>query len=173
VERRTLEELVDAANAILDRLQIETADGRARPRVDARTVRYYSTLGLVDPPLDHRGRQAHYGRRHLLQVVATKRLQAAGSTLNEVALALASAPTPALEALAAVADDAPIPPTNSALGVQAASRPRHRLEIPLGGDVTLTIPAHDPAPLALDIAALRRAATPILRLVDPRLPGYG
>src|SRR4030095_506763 len=56
-----------------------------------RAVRWYTTLGLVDRPSAMRGRTALYGRRHLLQLVAIKRLQAAGRTLAEVQEELAAA----------------------------------------------------------------------------------
>jgi DNA-binding transcriptional MerR regulator len=59
------------------------ADGRVAAVPDARTVRYYGTLGLVDRPaiVD---REARYGRRHVLQLVAIKALQARGLPLAEI-----------------------------------------------------------------------------------------
>src|SRR6201995_2821093 len=59
-------------------------NGRVRAVPDRRTVRYYTTLGLIDRPARMRGRTALYGRRHLLQLVAIKRLQARGATLAEL-----------------------------------------------------------------------------------------
>src|SRR5690242_21178447 len=59
-------------------------NGRVREVPDQRTIRYYTTLGLIDRPAQMRGRTALYGRRHLLQLVAIKRLQARGLTLAEV-----------------------------------------------------------------------------------------
>ena len=50
---------------------------RIRDVPDPRTVRYYATLGLLDRPRIE-GRTALYGRRHLLQLVAVKRLQGHG-----------------------------------------------------------------------------------------------
>jgi hypothetical protein len=38
-----------------------------RVRPDVRTIRYYGTLGLIDPPPEMTGRSARYGGRHLLQ----------------------------------------------------------------------------------------------------------
>ena len=58
--------------------------GRVRDVPDIRTIRYYTTLGLLDPPAQMRGRTALYGRRHLWQLVAIKRLQAKRLTLAEV-----------------------------------------------------------------------------------------
>ena len=50
-------------------------DARVSAAPDARTVRYYATLGLLDRPRIE-GRQARYGERHLLQLLAIKALQA-------------------------------------------------------------------------------------------------
>lgn len=59
-------------------------NGQVRAVPDERTVRYYGTIGLLDRPLAMRGRTALYGRRHLAQVVAIKRLQATGQSLAEI-----------------------------------------------------------------------------------------
>src|ERR1700691_6268491 len=59
-------------------------NGRVRAVPDLRTIRYYTTLGLLDRPAEMRGRTALYGQRHLLQLVAIKRLQARGLTLAAV-----------------------------------------------------------------------------------------
>ena len=58
--------------------------GRVRDVPDLRTIRYYTTLGLLDRPAAMRGRTALYGPRHLLQLVAIKRLQARGLSLAAV-----------------------------------------------------------------------------------------
>jgi len=60
------------------------SSGRVRDVPDLRTIRYYTTLGLLDRPAAMRGRTALYGRRHLFQLVAIKRLQARGLSLAEV-----------------------------------------------------------------------------------------
>ncbi len=57
---------------------------RVRTMPDRRTIRYYTTLGLLDPPAEMRGRTAYYGRRHVLQITAIKRLQSAGASLAEL-----------------------------------------------------------------------------------------
>src|SRR5882757_9201288 len=57
---------------------------RVRELPDVRTIRYYTTLGLLDKPFEMRGRTAYYGRRHLLQIVAVKRLQAQGLALSAI-----------------------------------------------------------------------------------------
>jgi DNA-binding transcriptional MerR regulator len=58
--------------------------GRVRDVPDLRTIRYYTTLGLLDRPAAMRGRTGLYGERHLLQLVAIKRLQAQGLSLAAV-----------------------------------------------------------------------------------------
>src|SRR3954452_21706457 len=76
------------------------ANGRVRDVPDRRTIRYYTTLGLIDRPAQMRGRTALYGRRHLLQLVAIKRLQARGATLAQVQRRLLGLPDAALADLA-------------------------------------------------------------------------
>jgi DNA-binding transcriptional MerR regulator len=74
-----------------------------------RLVRWYVTVGLVDPPLSRRGRVARYGRRHLLQLVAVKRRQAEGRSLAEIQAELAGATDDVLAAVARVPDTWPAP----------------------------------------------------------------
>src|SRR3954467_4068024 len=59
------------------------ADARISAAPAARTVRYYTTLGLLDRPKIE-GRQGHYGERHLLQLLAIKALQAVDLPLAEI-----------------------------------------------------------------------------------------
>lgn len=63
--------------------------GRVRNLPDARTIRWYQTLGIVDRPVAFRGRVALYGKRHLLQLAAVKKLQAVGHPLAEIQRSLA------------------------------------------------------------------------------------
>jgi DNA-binding transcriptional MerR regulator len=85
------------------------ANGRVRDVPNERLVRWYVTVGLVDPPLSRRGRVARYGRRHLLQLVAVKRRQAEGRSLAEIQAELAGATDEALAAVARVPDAQPAP----------------------------------------------------------------
>src|SRR3954454_24794011 len=80
--------------------------GRVRDVPDLRTIRYYTTLGLIDRPAEMRGRTALYGRRHLLQLVAIKRLQAAGRSLVEIQKQLLGLTAAALAKLARLPADA-------------------------------------------------------------------
>ena len=78
------------------------ANGRVRDVPNERLIRWYGTVGLVDPPLSRRGRVARYGRRHLFQLVAVKRRQAEGKSLAEIQAELAGATDEALAAVARV-----------------------------------------------------------------------
>ena len=85
----TLPDLVDALRQLLAEGYSGTRSGRVRDLPDARTIRWYQTLGLVDRPAHFRGRTALFGRRHLLQLAAIKKLQAADFPLADVQRGLA------------------------------------------------------------------------------------
>jgi hypothetical protein len=82
-EQWTLSELVSEAASRIAALPAPK-NGQVRAVPDDRTIRYYGTIGLLDRPLAMRGRTALYGRRHLAQVVAIKRLQTTGRSLAEI-----------------------------------------------------------------------------------------
>ena len=73
------------------------ASGRITAVPDIRTLRYYTTLGLLSPPEETRGRTALYGRRHLAEAVAIKRLQASGESLQSIQQRLLGATATQLE----------------------------------------------------------------------------
>lgn len=104
----TLDELGDRVERALSVDYVAAESARVRAVPDARTIRYYTTLGLVDRPafLPHRGRTAHYGERHLRQLVAIKRLQADGLTLVQIQERLAGLPEADLATLARVPEAA-------------------------------------------------------------------
>jgi len=98
----TLAELVGrAARALAD---VRAPNGRVTGLPDARMIRWYSTIGIVDKPSGFRGRTALYGQRHLLQLVAVKRLQAEGRPLAEIQARLAGVTETTLRHIAAVPD---------------------------------------------------------------------
>ena len=87
-----INELTDLALAALQASAYGgQGSGQIRDFPDKRTIRYYTTLGLLDRPVEIRGRTAVYGRRHVLQLVALKQLQARGFSLCEIQQALAAA----------------------------------------------------------------------------------
>jgi DNA-binding transcriptional MerR regulator len=170
------------------------SSGRVREVPDRRTIRFYSTLGLLDRPAGVRGRTALYGPRHLRQLVAIKRLQANGLTLAEVQARLVGQTDDALAELPRLPDDlasggvrnqgAPPHPRSPDPGEaegadrrdgafwKAAPAPAGEVLAPLVG-----VPWADGATLLLeaaraldehDLEALRAAAAPLLRLLEGR-----
>lgn len=165
------------------------ANGRVRDVPNERLIRWYATVGLVDPPLSRKGRVARYGQRHLLQLLAVKRRQAEGRTLAEIQQELAGATDEALAAAAGVpgsgeadgsapsaAPDrfwarpprAPLPPEPA-----PADRPDrggrglvHGLRLAPG--VVLLLEGADRAPSPDDATAIRSAAQPLLSALAGR-----
>ena len=77
-QRWTLDELAERVDVALTVDYAGPPSARVRAVPDRRAIRWYTTIGLIDRPVAHRGRTALYGPRHLLQLVAVKRLQASG-----------------------------------------------------------------------------------------------
>jgi DNA-binding transcriptional MerR regulator len=98
--RWTIDELREAVAAALGEGYGGPPNARVRDVPDQRTIRYYTTLGLIDRAAEMRGRTALYGTRHLLQLVAIKKLQAQGFSLAEVQQALVGQPSAAIARLA-------------------------------------------------------------------------
>ncbi|NGN66648.1 MerR family transcriptional regulator [Streptomyces sp. A7024] len=98
----TLAELAErAADALRsDGRGAGVGSGRVREVPGERVIRWYTTIGLVDPPAARRGRVALYGERHLRQLVAIKRLQAQGRSIAEIQALLAGATDDRLAAVA-------------------------------------------------------------------------
>lgn len=185
----TLDELAArAALALAD--APNQPSGRVREVPDLRAIRYYTTLGLLDRPLAFRGRTALYGKRHLAQLVAIKRLQAKGLQLAEVQRELSQLDERGLLHLAAL-------PKESEAKALAAPPAQHEEPAPRRKDFW-SAPAAEiaaPAPalkhgpqlesVALDASALlvlhgaralddvdleaiRAAAAPLLKLLQRR-----
>src|SRR5919198_853328 len=87
----TLDELAERVDAALAVGYDGQSSGRVREVPDQRAIRYYTTLGLVDRPIARRGSTVLYGPRHLLQLVAIKKLQARGLPLARIQVELAGA----------------------------------------------------------------------------------
>jgi DNA-binding transcriptional MerR regulator len=96
----TLEELIGMVAAVLDGTGYEGApNGRVQDLPDARAVRWYTSIGLLDRPI-LRGRNRMYGPRHYLQLVAIKRRQAQGLRIADIQAELANAPDDVLLGIA-------------------------------------------------------------------------
>lgn len=106
----TIDELAARVAAVLDDEAYPGApNGRVRDVPDARTIRWYATIGLVDRPTAMRGRTALYGHRHLLQLVAIKRRQAQGRRVAEIQAELVGAPSDVLSSIANLPEPGPDP----------------------------------------------------------------
>lgn len=97
-----LRTLVARALATSDYQPAESARVRAVP--DTRTIRYYTTLGLISPPSEMRGRTAFYDQSHVLQIVAIKRLQSQNLTLSDIQQKLVGLTKNRLSAIAKLPD---------------------------------------------------------------------
>jgi DNA-binding transcriptional MerR regulator len=171
----TIEELAEhVAGALADGYPGQPS-GRVREVPDRRTIRWYTTIGLVDRPAATRGRTALYGRRHLLQLVAVKRLQAQGRTIAGVQEELLGADDATLERIAALPAAAPrprfwaappAPPAPESPAPPAAESPATSLvpAVRLGAGATLLLDAGR-TPTADELAAIRAAAGPLLDLL--------
>ncbi|WNV84687.1 MerR family transcriptional regulator [Umezawaea sp. Da 62-37] len=177
----TIDELVERVAAALAAEYSGAPNGRVRDVPDRRAVRWYATTGLVDRPSAMRGRTALYDTRHLLQLVAVKRRQAAGSTLAEIQAELAGATDAALASIARVPEDllgeprpatAPVRPRFWAEAPAAPAPPPPEppkaaplSAIALTGGAVLLLPG---APTPADYQDIATAAQPLLDLLTAR-----
>jgi DNA-binding transcriptional MerR regulator len=159
--RWTLDELAERVDAALAVDYHGQSSGRVRDVPDRRAIRWYTTIGLIDRPLAHRGRTALYGPRHLLQLVAVKRLQARGLPLVAIQQELAGATDTELGRVARVPEASP--------GLSAATSPagREAAQLHAGPDPSATMSQVRPATAS---AARRLAARPARRAAFWREP---
>ncbi len=150
----TLSELAEEVAAVLRGYEA-AANGQVRAVPDERSIRYYTTLGLLDRPAAMRGRTALYGKRHLAQVVAIKRMQAAGRSLADIAEVLPTIDDATLGRVSGLAVPRRSPPP--------AARP----------DFWRSAPAkRDPmAPHTIECEPAKAAPLPPARVVKPRRRG--
>lgn len=115
----TIGELAERAADVLG--PDSRANGRVRDVPNERLVRWYTTIGLLDPPSARRGRVALYGRRHLLQLVAIKRRQADGMSIAAIQMELAGATDATLDTIARLPTEAPFEAPFEAMETRAAN----------------------------------------------------
>lgn len=180
----TLQELAAAATAALG--DVDQTSGRVSEVLSVRTIRFYSTHGLLDRPLEFRGRTAIYGQRHLHQLVAIKRLQARGLALEEIQARLIGASDEHLRKLSELSRE-------TVKYTRASARPNFWEEVPEEVSEPVVRPSErgpgavrlDEAAVLLidslareihpdDVEAIRVAAGPLMKLlrtrnlIDPR-----
>ncbi len=174
LEHLTLRELVNVTSELLEGMRIEQRDGRATARPDARAVRYYISLGLVDRPLGYRGTSALYGERHVLQLLATKVLQSRGHALPAIQQqlvgrddrALAALLPPVLPPKPSPVAVTPVAPTGSSILVSIPVRPGVTVQV----DPSVLADARGLQRLADDVARAVRAASESLSTVSSPNP---
>jgi DNA-binding transcriptional MerR regulator len=165
VTQWTLDQLAERVGAALSVDYDGQVSGRVREVPDQRAIRYYTTIGLVDRPAAMRGRTALYVRRHLLQLVAIKRLQAAGLTLARIQRELAGATDARLEQVARV------PPLREPVGAAPEVEPAPAAARPTGAPPPTPHPAfwkRTPHPAAT--TALAAASTDAETAPTPGAP---
>lgn len=104
----TRSEFAVAAAAAVQASGAVPENRQAKPIPAERMVRYYTARGLLPRP-GNRGRALTYGRSHLIRLVAIKRLQGQGFSLEEIAERL-DGMTAAEEELLAAIPEAAMPP---------------------------------------------------------------
>jgi DNA-binding transcriptional MerR regulator len=176
-ESWTINELVEEVGrriAALPRPQ----NGQVRAVPDDRTVRYYQAIGLLDRPSAMRGRTALYGKKHVAQVVAIKRLQTMGRSLAEIQALWPTLDDATLARMSGIelpgatqvkpsrkdfwkAEPAQIvasPPPRPTRAAEAAE-----LRVELAPNVLLSIALSDDIAISMaDVAAIRAAAAPLI-----------
>jgi len=183
-----ISELAAEVAAVLSEAEVDQSSGRVTEVPSTRTIRYYTTHGLLDGPVEFRGRTALYGRRHLLQLVAIKRLQARGVSLTDVQSKVVGASDEALAELAEISveeSDEPAKPREVVrrtedFWAQAPAEPAAVESNVLARELD-TIPAAklaDGVALLLhgaerdlypdDLEAIRVAAEPLIKLLKRR-----
>lgn len=170
----TIEQLPDRVAEVLSENYSGQPNGRVRELPNRRTIRWYTTIGLVDRPVANRGRTALYGPRHVLQLAAIKRLQAAGRSIAEIQQELLGASDKQLAEVAQVPDvDVVFPRMN----VRVEPFWRHRPiqsdtvsklvpGIRLNDSVTVMLTHATRTPSDAEVAELEAAAAPLLAAVE-------
>src|SRR5687768_1130068 len=105
----TLDEVVDAAERLLHEIAPRQTRWAVSERPDVRTIRYYTTRGLLPKPVGYEGGRARYGYSHLVRLLAIKRMQAEHMTLEQIARVLAKTDDNALSALVETAERPALP----------------------------------------------------------------
>ena len=161
-----LDELCAAVGREIARLGVRQADGRVATAPDARAVRFYQGLGLVDRPAV-RGRRALYGERQLRQLVAIKLLQRRGLALAQIQRHLFGlSPAELDQVIAASARPAPAAPAPAAVAWrEVLLAPGVRLAVAAGAADDL-----DPEALA---AAVHAALAALAAEADENMTNQG
>lgn len=168
--RWTIGALATAAQSALAAAPDTPRRGRGRAAPDVRTIRYYTSIGLLAAPLGTAGRAALYGELHLAQLVAIKHLQARGATLDEIRQQLTDASLHDLHKLAPF-DSPPLPPSDIIPQPPPLPSPcvAHPVRsVSLGEGVTLTLTTGRGTLSREDLTAIGAAAAPLMQALSER-----
>jgi len=144
----TLDDLSQLANTLLPQYLPLDRSGRTQDEVNPRLIRHYTTQGLLDPPLKE-GRGAVYNRRHLLQLLALRRLMVDGHSAQALKTLLGTQNDAELEALLTGEAGLKVQSSNPALDYldglkNAPSRRVFAATPPLASPLPSTAPAAPP-----------------------------
>ena len=78
----TLEELAQSVQQWCEEHRITPANGQAAEEITERNIRYYRTLGLLDPPIGNYAKT--FSEKHRLQLVAIRLFQSQGFPLRKI-----------------------------------------------------------------------------------------
>ena len=159
----TIQELAAQVALVLSRLTVGQLSRRVSETPTPRTIRYYTRRGLLDPPMRFRGRTALYGNRHLAQLVAVKRLQASGYSLEQIQRRLVGLDETSLKRITGM-EATPRQPRAAEEPASAGAITGVRLE----ERVVLLLEQTSRPPGQDDLAAIRAAAAPLLQLLLAR-----
>jgi len=79
-----IEDLVYYVSDALEKLNIFQSSKRVSILPSERTIRYYRSKGIIDPPVKYEKNRAIYAKRHFLQAVLIKSLEARGFSLKVI-----------------------------------------------------------------------------------------
>ncbi|GGL18819.1 MerR family transcriptional regulator [Deinococcus radiotolerans] len=170
-----IDALVAEANRLLAQLLPEDRAARLKDEVNPRLVRHYTTVGLLPAPT-REGREARYGRVHLLGLLALRRLMADGLSGKALAGALTGRSEQDLADLArmGVTGEEPlVPPAPMPASLAAGPGPL------LMGNMRVSAPQRSPALAYLDglrrtgkaeVAAAAPAPGPVRQARRPQDP---
>jgi DNA-binding transcriptional MerR regulator len=121
----SLRDLAGLAGGLLEVSAVVPVNVAARARPSERTIRFYVSRGLVEPP-EGRGTGAVYRYRHLLQILAIKLRQMEGVSLDALVKELAEQTGDVLERRVAtlLGPGVPTPAELGSLGPELSARGR-------------------------------------------------
>ncbi|MFC4455452.1 MerR family transcriptional regulator [Deinococcus sonorensis] len=140
-----LDELAALANTLLPQYLPLDRSGRTQDAINPRLIRHYTTLGLLDEPAKQ-GREARYSQRHLLQLLALRRLMGEGLTAQALHGTLTTRTDDELRALLSGQSELTLQASNPALAY--LKQLRSQAEPPAAVSAPMFSSAPPPAPRA-------------------------